>query len=228
VVRATKVSGGAAAATLALDAETLNHIVALDKPDEWDGGHGHGQGHGGAGVVNDDSTEGKLREVFDRVNAGGVRAYRALGLLRGDTLLATRLAGLLLTRLRVTAEPRLAVVFDEDDANLSGGGSGSARLEAIAEQANMGVAVMEAEEQAEAASIIQAVVRGNQARQRAEPLREERAAAAAAATAAAAAEASEAGDASAATATAGYIGDCTTTTTAPAGDAVAATSQDAQ
>ena len=55
-----------------------------------------------------------LCEAFEAVFDGRVRAYQALGLLDGDTRLATQLANLLLGHVRVTPHLKLTLWFSED------------------------------------------------------------------------------------------------------------------
>eukprot|EP00750_Incisomonas_marina_P016949 INCI19678.2.p1 GENE.INCI19678.2~~INCI19678.2.p1 ORF type:complete len:482 (-),score=102.60 INCI19678.2:147-1592(-) len=154
VLRGIKLSGNHMT-VLPVRMATLKHIVAL--ADEGDSTIGGGGGDG-EDYPDEFSEAGQLQEVFERMQ-DGVRAYRALGLLRGDTRLATQLANRLLTRLRVTKDMKFVVHFEEtEEAKIA------ASLDEVATGANRGVEILEAEEQAEAATRIQAVVRGKQTR----------------------------------------------------------------
>lgn len=154
VLRGIKLSGNHMA-VLPVRMATLKRVVAL--ADDGDSTIGGGGGDG-EDYPDEFSEAGQLQEVFERMQ-DGVRAYRALGLLRGDTRLATQLANRLLTRLRVTKDMKLVVHFEESESAKI-----AASLDEVATGANRGVEILEAEEQAEAATRIQAVVRGKQAR----------------------------------------------------------------
>ena len=95
VLRGNKVTR-TAVTTLALDDETLGRVIEASPA---------------------------LQEVFESVR-GGTRAYRALGLVRGDTHLTTQLANLLLGRLRVTPSLQFVLEFDDDDDEEEEGGGG--------------------------------------------------------------------------------------------------------
>lgn len=130
IIRGNRVSDDTVA-TLALDDAIIDHLLSQD-------------------------TDGMLTELFERIRSG-VRAYRALGLLRGHTQSATVLATALLDRLRVTRDFQFTVSLEVDVD----------KLEQTAE-VNRGVEILEAEEQAEAARQIQAVIRGRQTRKQQE------------------------------------------------------------
>lgn len=138
VLRGNKVTR-TAVATLALDEESIDKIIAGSE---------------------------ELCEAFDAVRAG-TRAYRALGLVQGDTHLTTQLANLLLGRLRVTPQLKFTLEFDGETEN-DGGNVQPVEDTTESEVTESKQDSDEEDERMEedAARLIQAQVRGNLARKK--------------------------------------------------------------